>query len=84
MAYSADRDTPGVLELCAVALSGGDAVKLSAPLVSGVDLQTFRFTFDGSRVFYLGDQHTDDVREVFSLAPEPPERPAEIFADGFE
>ena len=29
-------------------------------------------------------EHTDDVREVFSLAPEPPERPAEIFADGFE
>ncbi|MCB1633167.1 MAG: PD40 domain-containing protein [Xanthomonadales bacterium] len=84
LVYQSNQDAPGVDEIHLVSLSGGASVKLNAPLVSGGDVQAFVQNADGSRLMYMADQDTDEVREIFSLAPELPELPPEIFSDGFE
>jgi len=68
--YWADRQTDEVYELYSVPLAGGSApVKLNGTLIANGDVQTdFQISPDSSRVVYYGDQDTDAVRELYSVA----------------
>jgi Tol biopolymer transport system component len=67
--YQADEDVNGVTELFLVNIaSPGFAANLSGPLVSGGNvLGAFQFTPDGSRVFYLADEASNGVNELFMV-----------------
>ncbi len=67
--YRADQQTDNVVELYSVPATGGAAVKISGPLVSGgdVDSANLRVSPDSSRVIFLADKQTDGVNELFSV-----------------
>lgn len=75
VAYVADQETPGVLELFAAPLDGSAPPwKLGGPGVPGGDVwlhprdgaaRSLAFTPDGRRVVFLGDLRTDGVVELF-------------------
>ena len=53
-------------------MAGGVAEKLSGALVAGGTVSgTFSFVPDSSGVFYLADQHTDELDELFLRPFEP-------------
>ncbi|MCB8943370.1 MAG: hypothetical protein H6658_06420 [Ardenticatenaceae bacterium] len=72
VAYLADQDVDGMNELYAVPLAGGTAVKLNDPLAESIDLincsffDCFHFSPDSSRVVYMTEQDTADIRELYS------------------
>ncbi len=69
VAYVADQDVDGVLELYgATVASPGLTVKLNGPLTAGGDLCNFTFSPDSQRVAYCADQDTDEVTELFTVA----------------
>lgn len=82
--YTADQDTPGIVELYRIPLLGGSAEKLNAPMVSGGNIFSFEIAPDSNTVVYRGDQDTDDVIEIFSVTNVGAPRPDEIFENSFE
>jgi Tol biopolymer transport system component len=69
VAYVADQDVDGVLELYGTTVaSPGVTAKLNGPLVAGGNICNFKFSPDSARVAYCADQITDDVTELFTVA----------------
>ena len=69
VAYIADQDVDGVLELYDTTVaSPGVTAKLSAPLTQGGNVCNFGFSPDSQRVAYCADQVTDEVKELFTVA----------------
>jgi Tol biopolymer transport system component len=69
VAYVADQDVDGVLELYAVAFSNpGTSSKLNGALIGGGDVCHFTFSPDSTRVAYCADQDTDEVTELYTVA----------------
>jgi hypothetical protein len=69
VAYIADQDVDGVLELYhATVASPGVTAKLNGPLVAGGSLCNFAFSPDSQRVAYCADQDTDEVTELYTVA----------------
>ena len=69
VAYTADQDSPGVVELYSVPSNASAApIKLSPPIVAGGTIfADFLITPDGARVVYRGDQDVDNVNELYSV-----------------
>ncbi len=73
--YLADQETDEVFELWSVPITGGEAIKLNAPLpaggqVSGSNSEVdhpFLISPDNRRVVYLADQETHNVFELWSV-----------------
>lgn len=71
--YLAEHDTPGVSELYAAVPDGTGVTKISGPMVNGGDVATtstdvaFKITADSSKVVYIADQDTDQLREIYSV-----------------
>lgn len=69
--YTAERDSPGVLELYAVAAIGGTATKLNSTLVEGgavaAGLGGFAIAADGATVVYRADQDVDETVELYAV-----------------
>ena len=69
VAYVADQDVDGVLELYDTTVaSPGVTSKLNGPLTAGGDLCNFTFSPDSQRVAYCADQDKDEVTELYSVA----------------
>ena len=69
MAYIADQDVDGVLELYDTTVaSPGVTAKLNGPLTAGGNICNFTFSPDSQRVAYCADQDTDEVTELFTVA----------------
>ncbi|HJY41415.1 MAG TPA: hypothetical protein VJ303_09270, partial [Steroidobacteraceae bacterium] len=69
VAYVADQDVDGVLELYDTTVaSPGVTAKLNGPLVAGGNLCNFTFSPDSQRVAYCADQETDEVTELYTVA----------------
>src|SRR5262245_56446474 len=69
VAYVADQDVDGVLELYDTTVaSPGVTAKLNGTLVAGGNVCNFEFSPDSQRVAYCADQITDDVTELFTVA----------------
>jgi Tol biopolymer transport system component len=68
--YYADETADEVFEAFSVPLSGGTPTKLNGTLAVGGDVSNagLQFNSSGSQVLYHGDQTTDEVFEVFSVA----------------
>ncbi len=54
-------------ELFSVPINGGDAIKLSGPMVSGGGAFEYFISPDSGRVVYRADQDTNGVHELFSV-----------------
>jgi WD40 repeat protein len=68
VAYVADQDVDGVLELYDTTVaSPGVTAKLNGPLTAGGSICNFKFSPDSQRVAYCADQITDDVTELFTV-----------------
>lgn len=66
IAYIADQDAAGVLELYAASVTlPGTATKLNGVLVEDGDLCRFEWSPDSSRIAYCGDIAADGVHELF-------------------
>ena len=69
IAYLADQDTAGVLELYVVNADGTGLVKVSGEMVSGGDVINMTPNWgwfpDDSKIVYLADQDTDEVYELY-------------------
>lgn len=65
--YIADQATNEIFELYVTPSTGGNSLKLSAPLVSGGDVNSATFSSDGEHVVYLADQQSNDLFELFGV-----------------
>lgn len=65
--YIADQEVDNRLELYRVPVTGGPAVKLSAPLVVGGNVLDYKLDPDGQRIIYLADQDVNEVFELWSI-----------------
>jgi hypothetical protein len=63
--FQADIDIENAHELYSVAITGGPAVKLNPPLVSGGRVSGFDVTPDGSQVVYTAEQEVDERAELY-------------------
>jgi Tol biopolymer transport system component len=72
VAFEAEKDTPGVVELYVVPVTGGTPVKVSGPLVAGgfVSNGDVAWAPDGSRLAYMAIQSTPGVMELYSVNPD--------------
>ncbi|HKU12999.1 MAG TPA: hypothetical protein VJQ52_01315 [Steroidobacteraceae bacterium] len=69
VAYVADQDVDGVLELYGAKLaSPGVTARLNPSLTAGGNICNFKFSPDSQRVAYCADQDTDDVTELYTVA----------------
>ena len=64
LVYTGDDLTSQVLDLFAVPLTGGTPIRLN-PAHSGNGVSAIAISPDGTRVAYLADQNSVDVREVY-------------------
>ncbi|MEE9533390.1 MAG: hypothetical protein V3W06_03145 [Acidimicrobiia bacterium] len=72
IAYTADQDLPGVFELYTVRPDGmAGNVKVSGVLVTDgdVNISSFAWAPDSSRIAYIADQETDEVDELYTSLP---------------
>ncbi len=73
--YAADQNTAGVVELFSVPIDGGPVEPVSGPLPSGGNVLTgaldFQFSPQGDAVYYLADQETLGVTELFAAFDAP-------------
>ncbi len=73
--YVADQNTAGIFELFSVPIDGGVVEKVSgAPVAGGgvrAGLFDFQFSPDGRTVYYLADQETDNLTELFAAFDAP-------------
>jgi hypothetical protein len=65
--YLADQEVENRVEMFRVPVGGGQAVKLSPPLVAGGNVTDFRIDPDSGRVVYMADQATNEVFELWSV-----------------
>ena len=67
VAYVADQDTKNIDELYVVDTNGTNNTKVSGALVPGGDVVNNNWSWspDGSKLAYLADQDTDNLREVY-------------------
>lgn len=78
IAYVADQDTEGVLELYTTTPDGLTNVKVSGAMTPGGEVQTtslsvpFRWAPNSSMIVYRADQDTDDVFELYQCPPDAP------------
>jgi Tol biopolymer transport system component len=73
--YAADQNTAGVVELFTVPIGGGTVERVNGPLVPGGSVRTqqdgIQFSPDGRAVYYLADQETMGVTEIFAAFDAP-------------
>lgn len=73
--YVADQNSVGVFELFSVPIGGGTAERINAPLVLGGSVsaapQDLQFSPDGRIVYYLADQETDNLTELYAAFDAP-------------
>jgi Tol biopolymer transport system component len=70
VAYVADQDTAGMMELFSVPITGGPIVKLNPTITDedgSVDSGTLAFSPDSSRVVFISDWETYANYELFSV-----------------
>ncbi len=68
VAYTADQDSPTVVELYRVpSNASAPPIKLSPPLVAGGDVNFFAISPGSERVVYLAEQDVDGVIEIYSV-----------------
>src|SRR5690606_22875889 len=69
VAYCADQDTDGLIELYTVALDEpGQSVKLNSTLVEGGKVHSdYEFSSDGSFIIYRADQEEAETHELFRV-----------------
>jgi Tol biopolymer transport system component len=86
VAYRADQDSPGVIELYVISINGGASVKVSRldpldPLTPNPNVEVLQvvppFTFDvfnwspdSAMIAYIADQENDTVYELFVSTPD--------------
>jgi hypothetical protein len=77
IAYAADQDTAGVIELYTSLAGGGGNAKVSSALVAGGNVVaslgsygSFWWAWDGSRIGYRADGTTAGVHELYSALPD--------------
>ncbi|MEL6195754.1 MAG: hypothetical protein AAFQ77_01705 [Myxococcota bacterium] len=72
LAYRADQETDEVFEAYTVAPDGTENIRVSGELVSGGDVFSISLVWspDSSWLLYLADQDTDDVLELYTVAPD--------------
>ena len=68
VAYTADENTLGVLDVYSTPIAGGARTRLT-PAMVGAGARSVEFSPDGARVGYLADQNTVDVVEVYRAQP---------------
>ncbi len=66
--FLADKDINDVQELYSTPIASGAPIKISGPLVTGgnVAFGAFLISPDSTRVVFLSDKDTDEVRELYS------------------
>lgn len=70
VAYIADGDTPGVMELYVVPPDGSEPPqKVSGPMTAGGGVAEFAWAPNSQRLAYRADQDTDDVFELYTVRP---------------
>ena len=73
--YAADQNTAGTVELFSVPIDGGTVEQVNGPLAAGgnvrAGLDDFQFSPDGRAVYYLADQATAGVTELFAAFEAP-------------
>ena len=69
IAYIADQDTANVIELYASEPKGIINDRVSGPLVSGGDVEEFKWAPDDSGIAYIADQDTNDTFELYASEP---------------
>jgi Tol biopolymer transport system component len=73
--YAADQNTAGMIELFAVPIGGGAVERVNGPLPPGASVRTqqdaIQFSPDGRAVYYLADQETSGVTEIFAAFDAP-------------
>lgn len=69
--YAIDADTDGVREIYTMRPDGSEAIKLNGVLPPEGDVQVFSpaWSSDSSRIFYVADQYTEGVEELFTVRP---------------
>jgi Tol biopolymer transport system component len=65
IAFRGDLDTENVFELYVMPVTGGPAVRVNAPAVSGRYVYWFEWSPDGTRLAYNADPNGDGAREIF-------------------
>lgn len=66
VAYLADQELDGILELFTSLPTGGDNVKINGSLATSAEVQSYQWSADSLRLAYLADQETLDVLELYS------------------
>jgi Tol biopolymer transport system component len=81
VAYRADQDTPGVIELYVNSINGGTPVKVHPdfpfgrnvellPALPANDLDVFSWSPNSAWIAYIADQTSDTVYEIYVAAPD--------------
>lgn len=72
IAYLADQDTNDVFELYTTLANGTGNIKVNPTLPTGSDVKTgsMAWASDSSRIAYTADQNTDEIYELFTVAPD--------------
>jgi dipeptidyl aminopeptidase/acylaminoacyl peptidase len=65
--YLADQEVENRVEMFRVPVGGGQAVKISPPLVAGGNVTDFKLDPDSGRVVYVADQAANEVFELWSV-----------------
>jgi Tol biopolymer transport system component len=65
--YLADQEVDNRVEMFRVPVMGGEAVKLSPPLVAGGNIGNFEIDTKNGRIVYLADQETNEMYELWSI-----------------
>lgn len=66
IAYLADQDTPGTLELYSVLPTGLSNTKINGLLVAGGNVGTFEWSPLSTRIAYIADEDTDGIVELYA------------------
>jgi hypothetical protein len=69
IAYIADQDTANVIELFSSEPKGIINNRVSGTLVSGGDIEEFKWAPDDSGIAYIADQDTNETFELYASDP---------------
>ncbi len=67
IAYRADQDTIGVIELYTATYDGQSITKVNGLLIAGGDVTRFKWSLDNQSLAYRADQDTDGINELFTV-----------------
>ena len=70
IAYLADQETDGVVELFVAAIDGSGTNKVSATLPVSGDVNEFAWSPDSSQVAYTADAEQDFIVEIYAVDPD--------------